>query len=396
MNSIAWSENKRMLEDTINDYCNEEAIEFDVEKKSLFENLLNYFKDKISSADDIKDINMKVLQQFVNIIQNSNSKDSEQQSSQNIYQNNKNQNRIEENSKTHPKQIYSRDDIMNKRNLDFQNKLNHIREDFANFKLKKPNEIDFSDKNTDDDNTSIDKRIEMELQRRQYDTVGNTGSSNNNINSSVSGIKNEPPKDVVDKFKQWISNPNPSNLPNPTNNIDIISNDNGDNGNGNNNGNGNGNDDNDDNDETKKVSFGESVTIKYDNDVSTDSISTQNTVSIFDKLKKISNKKNINDHSGNKTDMTYNQSSNFIKSNEEFSHIKESIGNLENKINEINDKLDSFLSVNSHMKIIESYEKLFEVHTNKISDIHKKIFTKISELETNITNIMQPNNQTIE
>lgn len=184
MNSIAWNENKKILQDTIIDYCNEELIQFDKPKQELFENTLNYFKDKIHSVNDIKNVNMQVLQHFVKTVQ-----DMTQQTKPQLQQNHPQQPQAKR-----PQEIYSREEIIEARNKEFQNKFSNAQQEFAGFKLKKPEEIDFSDKNNNyDDDISIDKRIEMELQQRQYD-----------IENSIK----EPPKEVDKNVSNPISSIN--------------------------------------------------------------------------------------------------------------------------------------------------------------------------------------------
>lgn len=172
MNSIAWKENKNMLEETLRDYCNEESISFDLEKRNLFDNIIEYYKDKIRDVSEINSINMQVLQEFVKTIDN--------------YK----QQQVPKNTTipSKPKEIYSREEISNERNKDFQNKFQSVQKEFANFKLKKPEEIDFSD-NVEEDELSIDKKIEMALKERQYDL-------NENNDNKIKKLTNKPEKKV--------------------------------------------------------------------------------------------------------------------------------------------------------------------------------------------------------
>jgi hypothetical protein len=276
MNSIAWNQNKRMLQDTIVDYCNEESIHYDQSKRALFENTLNYYKDKIHSVSDIKQVNMQVLQHFVNTIQTE--------------QNNRAQQTIPlMKHNESPQEIYSREEIIEARNREFQEKFNNVREEFANFKLKRPEEIDFSDKAKDDDNVSIDKRIEMELQQRQYD---------------VENVVREPPKDVVAQFENWISNPKQpvknisSNLPSPSKKVSF---------------------NNEANHIIVESNVAETIQKQTEYELKPQSEKNVNNISIFDKLKK------------NDT---------IINSNTQYKTILNTLHVLDDRINTLDNKVD--------------------------------------------------------
>lgn len=157
MNSIKLSENIKILEDTIRDFCNDESIDYDNYKQQLFQSILNSYNSDIKNDIDMKNMNMYVLQTFVSSLNSNNTNNT----------NNIN-NHVVKTSINKPQEIYSRDDIANARNAEFQSRFQNAQDDFANFSLKKPEEIDFSDKVNDDD-ISIDQKIEMEMKKRQYD-----------------------------------------------------------------------------------------------------------------------------------------------------------------------------------------------------------------------------------
>lgn len=175
MNSLIWSDNRILLKDMIEEYCNEEKIYFDKGKLELFDNILSSYKNKVSTVDELTDINKEVLQKFMLTIETQNYNKREQyteKQTQPFYNNSKVDTKPNSNiNPSKPESIYSRDDIINERNNHIQEKYNNIREDFANFNLKKPEDIDFSDKVDDEDNVSIDKKIEQELLKRKYDIM---------------------------------------------------------------------------------------------------------------------------------------------------------------------------------------------------------------------------------
>jgi hypothetical protein len=321
MNSIAWNQNKRMLQDTIMDYCNEESIHYDQSKRALFENTLNYYKDKIRSMSDIKQVNMQVLQHFVNTIQKQ--------------QNNRPQQTIPSTKYNEtPQEIYSREEIIESRNREFQEKFNNVRQEFANFKLKRPEEIDFSDKAKDDDNISIDKRIEIELQQRQYD---------------IENVMKEPPKDAVAKFENWMSNPTKPDL-----NKQSLS--------------------------TKKVTFNDNDNVLNEHSPNKtkenkiESVSKQpheiekktEKVSIFDKLKKSD---------------TLN---NGVMKTDQIESLQQNIGILHSKIEKIDSFINDYFSKNNTDKITKIHTKT----VNQLTEIQDK-YNKFSSLITKYENIIK-------
>jgi hypothetical protein len=165
MNSLEWSDNMDFLNDTIEEYCSEENIIFDNSKKKIFNNIILSYKDSVYNTQQLEDMNRSVLTDFFSTLQDNNVTQIN-----NITQQNSNHDYNTKPNKNIPENIYSREDIQKERNSDLQDKFNNVREDFANFILKRPEEIDFSDK-VDDDNTSIDQRIEQELLKRQYDVT---------------------------------------------------------------------------------------------------------------------------------------------------------------------------------------------------------------------------------
>jgi hypothetical protein len=345
MNSIAWNQNKRMLQDTIVDYCNEESIHYDQSKRALFENTLNYYKDKIRSVSDIKQVNMQVLQHFVNTIQTE--------------QNNRTQQTIplmkhNETQSMRPQEIYSREEIIEARNREFQEKFNNVREEFANFKLKRPEEIDFSDKAKDDDNVSIDKRIEMELQQRQYD---------------VENVVREPPKDVVAQFENWMSNPKQpvknisSNSPSPSKKVTF---------------------NNDENQIIGESNIVETIQKQKSNqkeiDFKSEDERNTNHVSIFDKLKKANTDTNLITNTNTNT-----KNENEQELNNTVQILQNSIKMIDNKINDIDTIIKEYFSNDNIKKLNnldeKNIESVNEAYFDKLTNIHTKTLKQLSEIE---------------
>tara|TARA_Y100000780_G_C13683217_1_gene416781 strand:- start:1871 stop:2653 length:783 start_codon:yes stop_codon:yes gene_type:complete len=147
MNLTDWNDNKKTIEDILVHYCLEERIEFNASLKQMFNNLFDSYPNKVSSSQELKEMNKYILRTFINNIK---------------------ANKVKKNEK--PVNIYTRDDIIKERNQEINNKFNSVKEDFETFNVKKPPKLDFSDK-VEEDNVSIDKKIEEELKNRQYDVI---------------------------------------------------------------------------------------------------------------------------------------------------------------------------------------------------------------------------------
>lgn len=170
MNSIEWEENKQLLEETIREYCVEENIVFSNETKQLFDTLTASYANAVHDISELSSVNMEIMRTLYASIQ--------QNTTQNVQQIDSSvpsqiPSQVPSHVPSHtkknaPQEIYSREDILDARNKEFNDKFINAQNDFATFALKKPEAIDFSDK-VPDDTISIDKRIEMELHKRNYD-----------------------------------------------------------------------------------------------------------------------------------------------------------------------------------------------------------------------------------
>lgn len=166
MNSIEWEENKQLLEETIREYCVEENIVFSNETKQLFDTLTASYANAVHDISELSSVNMEIMRTLYASIQQNTTQNAQQISSSVPSQI---QPQIPSHTKKNaPQEIYSREDILDARNKEFNDKFINAQNDFATFALKKPEAIDFTDK-VPDDTISIDKRIEMELQKRNYD-----------------------------------------------------------------------------------------------------------------------------------------------------------------------------------------------------------------------------------
>jgi len=149
-----WNDNKETIEDMIKEYCVEERIIFNQAHQQMLDNLFYSYSSKVKSINDLKDMNKSILKTYIETIKHSNIQ--EQHSSNNNI----------------PVNVYTRDDILKERSEEIKNKFDSVKNDFETFNLKKPSDIDFSDKVKEDD-VSIDKKIEEELKNRQYDMLHN-------------------------------------------------------------------------------------------------------------------------------------------------------------------------------------------------------------------------------
>lgn len=166
MNSIEWEENKQLLEETIREYCVEENIVFSNETKQLFDTLTASYANAVHDISELSSVNMEIMRTLYASIQQNTTQNAQQIGSSVPPQI---QPQIPSHTKKNaPQEIYSREDILDARNKEFNDKFINAQNDFATFSLKKPEAIDFTDK-VPDDTISIDKRIEMELHKRNYD-----------------------------------------------------------------------------------------------------------------------------------------------------------------------------------------------------------------------------------
>lgn len=172
MNSFEWNENKEILYDTINEYCIEEKIILNSDKQQYLNQIFDYYsqqKQSITSQDKLNQVNKEILSTFVNYTKNNDDyiKLKPREVVQEKYDNN----------------LYSKEDILKQKQNNMQQKYDYIKDEFNKFNNNKPPEIDFREKNTDEnENLSIDELIEREISNRKNEFSNINLDSNSNSN----------------------------------------------------------------------------------------------------------------------------------------------------------------------------------------------------------------------
>lgn len=224
MNSFEWNENTEILYDAIDEYCIEEKIDIN-DKQQYINELFQYYsqqKHTITSKDKLNEINKKILSTFVNYTKNNNDyiKLKPRELVQQQYYNDNN--------------IYSKEDILKQRQNTIQQSYDYIKDDFNKFNNNKPPEINFKEDDDDNENISMDERIQREILNRKNelsninydmpntdnsskkvhfnkDSIDNSNSVISNDNNIVSIMKNSN-KNIFDKLKRKQNNSNDNKI----------------------------------------------------------------------------------------------------------------------------------------------------------------------------------------
>jgi len=153
MNSLVWKDNVDMIQEMVRELCNEEQVVCDYKVQVEFNSIIDSYSKNITHESQLTKVNKQILMDCMNHIQKEKSNNVPQQRTQQPEQ---------------PTEIYSRDAISKQKQDDITNKFNIAQQEFAKFNLKKPEDIIFNDV-VEEDQSTIDERIERELKERNYD-----------------------------------------------------------------------------------------------------------------------------------------------------------------------------------------------------------------------------------
>jgi hypothetical protein len=193
----SWKSNISILENIINESIDDEKLhDYRYEITENMNNLFQYYTTKRLDYNSYDEINKEILENITNLIVNLKEEKKRKKEDNSINKLHKNI-LVNNNTFNQPKNIdlnpikYKKDDLLEERINEFNNKLQYIRNDFINHnQIKAPEVIDFSDKETLI-NKNIDALMEEEMKKRQYDT-----QQTSNINESERK-----------KAEEWFSNP---------------------------------------------------------------------------------------------------------------------------------------------------------------------------------------------
>jgi hypothetical protein len=208
----SWKSNIMILENIIDETIEDEKLnDYKNEIKTNMNSLFQYYTNKRLDYNSYDDINKEILENITNLIVNLKEEKERKKEENSINKLHKNilvDNNLFNQSKYIEQNTikYKKDDLIEERVNEFNNKLDFIRNDFnIHNQIKAPQVIDFSDKESTT-NKNIDSLMEEEIKKRQYDT------------QQISTLNELEKK----KAEAWFSNPNSKHILNQNPNDDII------------------------------------------------------------------------------------------------------------------------------------------------------------------------------
>lgn len=192
MNRSEWEANNVLLESIIEEIVNEENLtQYHSDIMGELHTVLNHYSKDRLRIKDFDELNKVILSTMYEFITNIKNNGARQQVNSII--------ETPRNIMTSHNTIHTKEDLQNERLNEFTTKLNYVKQDFDDTLRKRPQEIDFSDKNDEPDDT-IDNLMEKEMLKRKYDIQelddtkkkeaeqwlknGNMSLSQGNINTS--------------------------------------------------------------------------------------------------------------------------------------------------------------------------------------------------------------------
>ncbi len=215
--SKKWINNVELLNSIIDELIIEENITdnnfkkyiylfYESELAKAYKNQLNYKTYNLMNKEIIKNVVDYIEFKKTQIYDNQKKEQEQEQLKhhQYQYQNNNKNKEIEE--------VYTREDIHDKRTQVFSNEYEKRKKDFQDsIVLKPPEDIDFTDK-TELPNTSIDELMEEEIKRRGYEINNNFNMSKEEAEKWIYGESEKPNIKHEPTPKQNIINNNVKNV----------------------------------------------------------------------------------------------------------------------------------------------------------------------------------------
>jgi len=202
MDLSSWNENIEMVESIINEIIQDAKIESESHQRVFFEfdKLKQYYKINRLDYKNYDEINKEILSNINQYIQDEKSKKARNSIQTMITPIGQNQGQMK----------YSKTEEVNRRKVQFEEKLKNVTEDF-NKHMEKPKSIDFSDK-TEMPNQNLDNLMEIEMQKRRqdYTTISDTDIKNAEqwITNSGSGQNIIKTPQIENDMKLQIQNTN--------------------------------------------------------------------------------------------------------------------------------------------------------------------------------------------